>query len=406
MNNLEKIRILMIDDDFTGFGGVHEYIARTSRLLRQAGHEVSQLSLSPNQPLDQTDNHLKILRYHFRHKLQWFWSENIFDWILYRQLRRHILSIKPTVIHLHNLSRAPKTILWACRGFKTVQTVHDFSLVCPQSVLISEQGGFKMCLGKRRLRCYRAAGLKWQTILFDYGLFDSGWLKKILINRFLCPSKKMTAICQQAGFTQAVYLPHFVWSESYSPVSELKNILFVGRLVKEKGVALLLQAFSLALVKNNKLRLKIAGAGSELPQLQALADELGIKQAVTFLGWVDSEKLKQHYRECFVVVVPSLVEESFSLVAGEALAIGRPIVAFASGGLPELVRDNINGYLAEKFDIKTLADQLLALSVDNNLVSRMSEQSYQLGGSQFSEARHLDSLLKIYRDLSLNKVYQ
>ena len=108
------------------------------------------------------------------------------------------------------------------------------------------------------------------------------------------------------------------------------DLLFVGQLIRGKGVHLLLEA--MAKMKTART-LDIVGAGNMEGKLKALADRLGIAQRVRFngfqpnpLGWM---------RRAACVVVPSFWQEPYGLVAAEAVALGRPVVAFAIGGLPE-----------------------------------------------------------------------
>lgn len=129
-------------------------------------------------------------------------------------------------------------------------------------------------------------------------------------------------------------------------------VLAVGRLVKEKGFDVLVRAVGTADVP-----LVLVGTGSEQPRLEALAVEVGAD--VTFAGPVPPGDLLPYYRDARLVAVPSR-REGFGLVAAEALARGRAVVASAAGGLPEIVTDGTTGSLVPPDDPDALAKALLA----------------------------------------------
>ena len=108
------------------------------------------------------------------------------------------------------------------------------------------------------------------------------------------------------------------------------DLLYVGQLIRGKGVQLLLAA--MARMKTPRT-LDIVGTGNMEPKLKALAAELGIADRVRFDGFRQNPQDWMRAARC--VVVPSFWQEPYGLVAAEAVALGRPVVAFAIGGLPE-----------------------------------------------------------------------
>lgn len=128
-------------------------------------------------------------------------------------------------------------------------------------------------------------------------------------------------------------------------------VLAVGRLVPEKGFDVLIRAAAKAAV-----RVVIVGDGGQEPVLRALADELGAD--VTFAGPVAPDELGPHYRAARLVAVPSH-REGFGLVAAEALASGRAVVASSVGGLAQVVADGVTGHLVPAGDVAALADALV-----------------------------------------------
>lgn len=119
-----------------------------------------------------------------------------------------------------------------------------------------------------------------------------------------------------------------------------------GRLVEGKGIDRLLRAFG-TFRCHGEVRLRIAGDGPLMGDLQALARSLRILEAVEFCGWV--EDVSAFWKDCDVAVLPSDdLEEAFPMSALEAMACGRPVIASRAGGLPELVSHQVTGKLVER----------------------------------------------------------
>ena len=112
--------------------------------------------------------------------------------------------------------------------------------------------------------------------------------------------------------------------------AEPVDLLFVGQLIRGKGVQLLLRAMARMRTRRT---LDVVGAGNLEGRLRALAEKLGLADRVRFRGFQADPQAWMRAAAC--VVVPSFWQEPYGLVAAEAVALGRPVVAFAIGGLPE-----------------------------------------------------------------------
>ena len=150
-----------------------------------------------------------------------------------------------------------------------------------------------------------------------------------------------------------------------APTGDGLVVGFVGRLVPEKGVETLLDALALAPVS---VRAVIAGAGAHADLLRSRAVALGIADRVEWRGYVPHEKLSRVYRELDLLVVPSRTtgawREQFGRVVIEALAVGVPVLASASGSLPGLVAQTGGGWTFPEGDASELAARLRTLLED------------------------------------------
>ncbi|MFC2075943.1 glycosyltransferase [candidate division KSB1 bacterium] len=142
-----------------------------------------------------------------------------------------------------------------------------------------------------------------------------------------------------------------------------KTILYVGKLIPVKGVDHLLGAVRSLPADRRDLKLLIVGDGSLRGELQASANRPELRDRVEFIGRVGHELLVDYYNLADLVVVPSIMTddgytEGLPVVALEALACGKPIIASRVGGLPDIITDNLNGLLVPPGNERALADAM------------------------------------------------
>jgi len=128
----------------------------------------------------------------------------------------------------------------------------------------------------------------------------------------------------------------FKWPEG---ASERSGIVFVGRLEEIKGCQVLVRAFARIAAAYPDVPLTIAGEGPQRAELEALARELGVAERIAFRGLVTGPALVELLQASRIMVVPTLIDEAFGIVALEGLASGCRLVGARSGGLPEAVGD-------------------------------------------------------------------
>lgn len=147
-------------------------------------------------------------------------------------------------------------------------------------------------------------------------------------------------------------------------------VIFVGRLVFEKGVDVLLYALKHILTVRPQVKMIVAGRGSIQSDLEALARSLGIADRVHFVGYVDAVKRDQLYGVSDVAAFPSRYEP-FGIVALEAMAAGIPVVVGDVGGLKEIISNGEDGFLVPPGNASALATALLTLLDDRKRAQGM-----------------------------------
>ena len=163
--------------------------------------------------------------------------------------------------------------------------------------------------------------------------------------------------------------------ENYFKQNEKKVILFVGRLEEVKGVEYLIDA-----MEYTEAKLVIVGGGSLEEALKNKAERF--EDRIEFFGPKTHAELREIYPSADVFVMSSVTtqkgaKEGFGLVMLEAMASGVPVVAFASGGIPQLITHNVNGLLCEEKDIKTLAENINKVLHDDVLRDRLIQSGNQ-----------------------------
>lgn len=150
------------------------------------------------------------------------------------------------------------------------------------------------------------------------------------------------------------------------------TILYIGRLVPEKGQAVLLEAVAKLAERGTEVNVALAGEGSLRPELEAKVGRLGIAERVRFLGAVGQDELHRLYEEAAIFCLPSFAE-GVPVVLMEAMAMGLPVVTTRIAGIPELIEDGRSGVLLAPGRADSLADSLATLVADGELRRRLGE---------------------------------
>ena len=388
------MKILMVNDHHPEevLGGTERYVLDVSRALGERGHDVHLFAMSEQD--SEVGPARRVFHVRARNLLALYLKRTFFYPALYRALREYVRTVRPDVVHLHNNYRHAITVNLALRGHRIVQTVHDYSALYPTAFCAQERS----CAGRSPLVAVRHGCLDWKVFLAaGWLLYNRRFLDRRIVHRFVAPSRDLAAHLEKRGYHDVHHLPNFT-SEPVQPEAPLPNkpiVLYVGSLIAHKGVDVLLRAFGQVAAEVRGAALWLVGSGPDEAKLRALARELALPR-VRFLGRQEHDALPTLYGAARVVVIPSLWLENAPLVAYEAMAHRRPIIASDVGGLPELVARHENGYLCGRGDVQGFVTHLRRLLADVGLAQEVGARGALVLRELGDAGRHVERLVRLY----------
>lgn len=279
-------------------------------------------------------------------------------WYLPNILKAKILEISPDLVHLH-FNYPPYSFITHL-NIPVIITVHGLNSV-------------------RVKRSYpKSDYLNFKFILYPY--FEKKALKNatkvITVSRWA--KEKSDRIIGIDSKT--TYIPNGIVYDRYGN-TQPKNIFhpsifFVGRLVKFKGVDILIKSFQMIKKTYPNIHLYIAGNGPQGRKLKSLARKLNVHNEITFLNFLSEDEKLKMFKSADIFVVPSRIE-TFGIVVLEALASGAPVVASNVGGIPEILDNGKYGLLAEPENPEDFAQKIITLIKDKNLRDELREKGKQ-----------------------------
>jgi glycosyltransferase involved in cell wall biosynthesis len=187
-----------------------------------------------------------------------------------------------------------------------------------------------------------------------------------------------------------------------SPAQREPRVLYVGRVERTsrwKGLQVLVDAMDRLRATVPGVRLDIVGDGDDVPALRAQAEQRGVAHLIDWHGRIEHDDLPRLYRRAGVAVLPSLTEsESFGMTLVEAMASGCPVVGSRTGGIPFVVRDNVDGLLVAPGDPAALAEALSMVLTDPGRARSLGEAGREAAASRWDWRRQQERTLQIIED--------
>lgn len=358
------MKILMLSWEYPPriVGGIARVVHDLSKRLIKDGHDVYVITYKEGDvPSFEDDKGVKV----YRVDNYMINPNNFIDWVM--QLNFNMITkanelmasgIKFDVIHAHDwlVAYAAKTIK-SSFNIPLVSTIHATEYGRNKGIHDETQ---KYINDTEWLLTYESSEV----------IVNSNYMKAELQRIFNLPFDKINVIPNGINLTSFNGVEKdYDFRRNYAMDNE-KIILFMGRLVNEKGVQHLIDAMPKVLANYNDAKLVIAGKGGMIDELREKVSFLGIENKVYFAGYLNSKQVTKMYKCADIAVFPSTYEP-FGIVALEAMLAGIPTVVSDIGGLNEIVEHGKNGMKSYAGNANSIADSIISLLYNPELCDRV-----------------------------------
>lgn len=391
-----KMRILQVVEDFppcVAGDGIHVYLI--SKELVKRGHDVTVFTLNTGRNTDRASddcyeqkivNGVKVK--YFRPLLRLsYYSVSL-------ELCREVLKEDFDLMHIHRYFSLQSPLVTLVSRFKKKPIIFT-----PHSTTIREKKDtFTTLLNKIFDKTFGYYLLRWPNIVIA--------LTQENIKDFLKQGVKLDRI---RLIPNGIDLEKFDNLPDSSKFKERygisgKVVLFIGRLVKYKGVHYLLQIAPDILKVHPETKFVIVGPDyGYKSKLYEIVKKLKLQKSVIFTGGISSSELIEAYAAADVFAFPS-IHEGFGLVLLEAMACKKPVVAWKTSAMQYVIEDKISGILVDPFNLDKFANSICLLLSDDELAKKMGEEGEKILKKKFNLKIVIDSLEKVYKEAIANRI--
>jgi len=389
------VKILFIHNRYKQFGGEDVAVEQETALLRAKGHDVKILFFD-NENIAGFFSKIKVA------------CQSVYNFSSARIVKKTIKELRPDIIHVHNLFfTASPSILFVSHRHKipVVFTIHNYRLVCSNALLLRNNMVCELCVSKKfplhgiRYKCYHNSRSATALVTFITGihkLFNT-WRNKvsafIALNEF--SQNRILQSSLDLPENKMMTKPNFVFDPGGAIGVREDYFLFVGRIVKEKGVETLLEAFATMPEK----KIIIIGNG---PELVYLKERFQSFNNIQFKGHLDKREVLPIIKKSKACICPSIWYEGSPLTILEAFATGTPVIASRLGSMQETIKDGYNGFhftAGDVNDLKEKVERLIQVTAKSDELYKNARQSYL---EKYHPDVHYNSIIKIYEQTIKN----
>ena len=381
------MNILLAHNYYQQAGGEDTCFAAESKLLRDNGHTVI-CHIEDNKTVEEVGS--------FSLSANAIWNKKS-----YSKISNIVKKNKIEIVHFHNtLPLISPSAYYAARseGAAVVQTLHNYRLICPSGIMTRDNRVCADCAGRTVAwpailhACYRndrIASAVVTTMLATHKALGT-WHKKV--DAFIAITEFARQRLIDGGVSENLITvkPNFVDPDPGVSTQSDGYALFLGRLTPEKGIATLLAAWE---ELPPGIVLKVVGDG---PLRGAVQDAAARNPAIEFIGRVEREHVFTLLEKCAFLVFPSEWFETFGLVAIEAFAKGKPVIASRLGAMAEIIDDHRTGLHFTPGDAKKLADRVQWAADNVDAMRTYGQNARNTYVEKYSAEKNYAALISIY----------
>ena len=372
------MKILMLTWEYPPriVGGIARVVHDLSKRLIKDGHEVTVVTYRDNAGVPEYENDKGVNVYRVDNYM--IHPNNFIDWIM--QLNFNLIAKATEIINKESGFDVIHAHDWLVTyAAKSLKNAYDIPIV---ATIHATEAGRNSGIHDDTQRYINDT--EWLlTYEATEVIVNSNFMKNDLQRLFGLPYDKINVIPNGINLNNFTGIERdYDFRRQYAMDNE-KIILYVGRLVYEKGIQHLIAAMPKILSNYHDAKLVIAGKGGMIDELKAETSSLGLDNKVYFTGYMDSKKVQKMYKCADVSVFPSTYEP-FGIVALEAMLAGVPTVVSDVGGLDEIVTHGVDGMKSYAGNSNSIADSVTALLYDHQLATNISKKARQKVKEQFN----------------------
>lgn len=372
------MKILMLTWEYPPriVGGIARVVHDLSKRLIKDGHEVTVVTYRDSADVPEYENDKGVNVYRVDNYM--IHPNNFIDWIM--QLNFNMLSKATEIINKEGGFDVIHAHDWLVTyAAKSLKNAYDIPIVV---TIHATEAGRNSGIHDETQRYINDT--EWLlTYEATEVIVNSNYMKNEIQRLFGLPFDKINVIPNGINLSNFTGIERdYDFRRQYAMDNE-KIILYVGRLVYEKGVQHLIAAMPKILSNYNDAKLIIAGRGGMMDELRAEASNLGLNDKIYFTGYLNSKQVQKMYKCADVAVFPSTYEP-FGIVALEAMLAGVPTVVSDVGGLDEIVTHGVDGMKSYAGNANSIADSVTALLYDHQLATNVSKKAKQKVKDQFN----------------------
>lgn len=405
------MRILLVNKFHYLKGGSEKYYFDLAKLLKEHGHEVAFFSMQDDKNIETDCKEYFVENSDMNSKNVFKALDVIYSKKNKKAMEEALDDFKPDIVHLNNFQRQlSASIIGPIKKKKIpiVFTAHDLQAICPAIVMLdNEKNICEQCLNGKYINCIKKKCVKNSGLKSLLGAVEGKYYrnKKIYskqIDKIITPSEFYKKKLEEDGISpdRIETLHNFIDIDDYNvKIEDEGYALYYGRIIKEKGVMNLLEAFKD--IKNYKLY--IAGTGPDEENVEQYIKNNNMTEEVQLLGFLNSNDIKEYVRKARFIIVPSVWYENCPYSILETLAMGKPIIGSNLGGIPELVKNNETGMIYEYNNIEELKNKMQELFNNKDEASKFSKKAKEIAQKDFSKENYYNKIIGIYEELIKNK---
>lgn len=406
------MNILVVNWAWYPTGGDWTYVENVVNIYQQQGHHVVPFSMKDDRNLPSEYNKYFIENIDYKKVNKRSISagvkvvmKSIYSFEAQENLEKLLDDVNIDFAHINVIHHyITPTILKILkkRNIPIIWTLHEYTPICPDSIFVSHGQVCERCFGGKFYNCITHSCKKGSYLASTVAALEN-YVHKYLnyyayVDYFVCPSIFQLEKYKQFNFfnDKLVQIYH---GYDYAEIEKAKltqtqtterYIVFVGRLERIKGAHTLLKAIR----SFPQIKLKIIGDGTQEAELLAFKNEYRLDN-VDFLGKKTKAEVLQLVKGADFLICPSECYEVLGFTVVEAMALGKPVIGAAIGGIPELVINNYTGLLFEPGNAAQLSERIQLLYDNESLVTEMGKNALEHINKLINNSTHYESLQKL-----------